>query len=46
MESMNCRKTHLRLVAPVDGTVQGLKIHTPGVVATADAAVRGHCRLV
>jgi hypothetical protein len=43
---VNRRTVHLRLVAPVDGTVQGLKIHTPSAVATADAAVRGHCRLV
>ena len=31
------RESYRRLVAPVDGTVQGLKIHTPGaVVTTAD----------
>jgi hemolysin D len=37
MELVNCRKVHLRLVAPVDGTVHGLKIRAPGaVVAIAD----------
>jgi hemolysin D len=31
------KESYRRLVAPVDGTVQGLKIHTPGaVVTTAD----------
>ena len=37
MELVNCRTVHLRVAAPVDGTVQGLKIQTPGaVVTTAD----------
>jgi membrane fusion protein, hemolysin D len=31
------KESYRRLVAPVEGTVQGLKIHTPGaVVATAE----------
>ena len=37
MEWMSCRKGHVRLMAPVGGSEQGLKIHTPGaVVTTAD----------
>ncbi len=29
------RASYRRLVAPVDGTVQGVKVHTPGAVVTA-----------
>ncbi len=35
------KESYRRLVAPVDGSVQGLKIHTPGaVVTTADGGTR------
>jgi hemolysin D len=33
MELVNCRKVHLRLVAPVDGTVRRLNAAPPGSMA-------------